>query len=58
MGEPTAPHVREWQVRVSIFESGDDTSANVVLVTEAPTRDRVGRACCVNGCTSTWTEWK
>jgi len=28
------------------------------LVTEAPTRDRVGRACCVNGCTSTWTEWK
>ena len=31
------PHVREWQVRVSIFESGDDTSANVVLLTEAPT---------------------
>jgi len=24
-------------VRVSIFESGDDTSANVVLLTEAPT---------------------
>jgi len=42
-GRPTAgvveplPHVREWQVRVSIFESGDDTSANVVLLTEAPT---------------------
>ncbi|HZX98206.1 MAG TPA: dsRBD fold-containing protein [Dermatophilaceae bacterium] len=35
--EPTLPHVREWQVRVSIFESGDDTSANVVLLTEAPT---------------------
>jgi hypothetical protein len=33
----TVPHVREWQVRVSIFESGDDTSANVVLLTEAPT---------------------
>ena len=30
-------HVREWQVRVSIFESADDTSANVVLLTEAPT---------------------
>jgi hypothetical protein len=35
--EPTAAHVREWHVRVSIFESGDDTSANVVLLTEAPT---------------------
>jgi Domain of unknown function (DUF1876)/Domain of unknown function (DUF1918) len=35
--EPTLSHVREWQVRVSIFESGDDTSANVVLLTEAPT---------------------
>jgi Domain of unknown function (DUF1876)/Domain of unknown function (DUF1918) len=35
--EPTLPHVREWQVRVSIFESGDDTSANVVLLTESPT---------------------
>jgi len=35
--EPGPPHVREWQVRVSIFESGDDTSANVVLLTEAPT---------------------
>jgi hypothetical protein len=33
----TPPHVREWHVRVSIFESGDDTSANVVLLTEAPT---------------------
>ncbi len=31
------PHVREWHVRVSIFESGNDTSANVVLLTEAPT---------------------
>ncbi|HYO18421.1 MAG TPA: dsRBD fold-containing protein [Dermatophilaceae bacterium] len=36
-GAPTVPHVREWQVRVSIFESGGDTSANVVLLTEAPT---------------------
>jgi len=34
--EPRLPHVREWQVRVSIFESGDETSANVVLLTEAP----------------------
>lgn len=28
------------------------------LVTQAPTRDRVGRACRVDGCTSTWTEWR
>src|SRR5680860_1549482 len=35
--EPTVPHVKEWHVRVSIFETGDDTSANVVLLTEAPT---------------------
>ena len=35
--EPTLGHVREWQVRVSIFESGDDTSANVVLLSDAPT---------------------
>ena len=35
--EPTVPHVREWHVRVSIFESGDNTTANVVLLTEAPT---------------------
>lgn len=31
------PHVREWHVRVSIFERGDDTSASVVLLSEAPT---------------------
>lgn len=31
-----AGHVREWQVRVSIFEAGDDTSANVVLLADAP----------------------
>ena len=29
-------HVREWQIRVSIFEAGDETSANVVLVADAP----------------------
>ncbi len=33
---PAGRHVREWHVRVSIFESGDDTSANVVLLTDAP----------------------
>lgn len=33
----TAPgHVREWQVRISIFESGDETSASVVLLADAP----------------------
>ncbi len=33
--EPTKP-VKEWQVRVSIFESADDTMAKVVLVADAP----------------------
>jgi hypothetical protein len=37
LDEQALSHVREWQVRVSIFESGDQTSANVVLLTEAPT---------------------
>lgn len=27
-----APHVREWTVRLSIFETGDDTTAHAVLV--------------------------
>lgn len=31
-------HVREWQVRVSLLESGDDTSATVVLVADPPDR--------------------
>lgn len=35
--EPALRHVRDWQVRVSIFESGDDTSAKVVLLSDAPT---------------------
>ncbi len=29
-------HVREWTIRVSIFEAGDDTSASVVLLSDAP----------------------
>lgn len=37
VAQPTGRHVREWQVRVSIFESGDDTSAKVVLLSDAPT---------------------
>ncbi|MDC5695982.1 DUF1876 family protein [Intrasporangium calvum] len=37
--EPDRPaHVREWNVRVSIFESGDETSANVVLLADSPER--------------------
>ncbi|EWT00768.1 hypothetical protein N865_13575 [Intrasporangium oryzae NRRL B-24470] len=33
----TAPgHTREWNIRVTIFESGDDTSATVVLLADAP----------------------
>ena len=31
-------HPREWQVRVSLLESGDDTSATVVLVADPPDR--------------------
>jgi Domain of unknown function (DUF1876)/Domain of unknown function (DUF1918) len=34
--EPGPRHIREWQVRVSIFESGNDTNANVVLLSDAP----------------------
>jgi hypothetical protein len=30
-------HVRTWQVRVDVFESGDQTSAHVVLRTDSPT---------------------
>jgi hypothetical protein len=33
--EPATP-VKEWQVRVSIFETPDDTTAKVVLVADAP----------------------
>lgn len=35
---PGPGHVREWNVRVSIFESGDETSANVVLIADSPER--------------------
>lgn len=31
-------HLREWQVRVSLLESGDDTKATVVLVADPPDR--------------------
>jgi hypothetical protein len=34
--DPGAAHVREWHVRISIFERGDDTDANVVLLADAP----------------------
>ncbi len=30
------PHVREWTVRVSIFENADDTDVRAVLVADAP----------------------
>jgi hypothetical protein len=33
---PVEPAKREWQVRISIFESGDDTEAQVALVADAP----------------------
>lgn len=35
--EPALRHVRDWQVRVSIFESGNDISAKVVLLSDAST---------------------
>jgi hypothetical protein len=34
--EPPPEPVKEWQVRVSIFESADDTTAKVVLVADSP----------------------
>jgi hypothetical protein len=34
---PAPRHVRDWQVRVTIFEAGDETEANVVLLSDAPT---------------------
>ncbi|MHA3837732.1 dsRBD fold-containing protein [Terrabacter sp. AAH1] len=37
---PHSVHLREWQVRVSLLESGDDTSATVVLVADSPDRLR------------------
>ncbi|GGK68403.1 hypothetical protein GCM10011509_16020 [Ornithinimicrobium pekingense] len=30
------PHVREWSVRVSIFENADDTDVRAVLLADAP----------------------
>ncbi|WP_374970780.1 DUF1918 domain-containing protein [Terrabacter sp. BE26] len=41
-GEPT--HYREWQVRVSLVEAGDDTTATVVLVADSPDRLRASGA--------------
>lgn len=35
---PSTPHVHDWKVNVSIFSSGDDTDAHVVLVADSPTR--------------------
>lgn len=29
-------HVRDWQVRISIFERGNETDANVVLLSDSP----------------------
>jgi hypothetical protein len=33
---PEVGHVRDWNIRVSIFESGDETNANVVLIADSP----------------------
>ena len=32
-----ARHIRDWQVRITIFESENDTDAHVVLVADSPT---------------------
>jgi len=37
MADAGQRHVREWQVRVTIFEAGDATDANVVLLSDAAT---------------------
>jgi hypothetical protein len=34
-GADASAHVREWTIRVSIFEAGDDTSASVVLLSDS-----------------------
>ncbi len=34
---PVLAHVRDWTVRISVFEAGDDTDAQVVLVADSPT---------------------
>ena len=36
--EQQQAHPREWQVRVSLLEAGDDTNATVVLVADSPER--------------------
>lgn len=36
-GDGQSRHVREWEVRISIFESDSDTDAHVVLVADSPT---------------------
>nr|WP_237565337.1 DUF1876 domain-containing protein [Ornithinimicrobium cavernae] len=35
-GSTASPHAREWTVRVSIFETEDDTDARAVLVADSP----------------------
>jgi hypothetical protein len=47
--QPTADvqprrHVKSWRVEVSLFESGEDTTAHAVLVAEVPGIDAKGRA--------------
>lgn len=38
-------HVKTWRVRVDLFESGDDTTAHAVLISETPEQlDAEGRA--------------
>ena len=38
-------HVKTWRVRVDLFESGDDTTAHAVLISETPEHlDAKGRA--------------
>ena len=37
-------HVKTWRVEVSLFESGDDTTAHAVLVAEVPGIDATGHA--------------
>ena len=33
---PSRPRVHDWQVRITIFESDDETHANVVLLSDSP----------------------
>ena len=62
-GRPELGTLREWSVRVTIFEQGDDTTATVALLADSPealtargTSRRSGRGC--RGRRTSATRWR